>query len=689
MARLPMPGKDAGTWGDILNDYLSQAHTPDGTLKPGIISEALLDSSVQTKLNASAGTPEWADIVDKPAVMAVGASQADARAAIGAGTSNLTLGTTNSTAKAGDYQPAWADVSGKPAVIASGADQAAARAAIGAGTSNLALGTTSSTAKPGDYQPAWSDITSKPAVIGAGATQADARAAIGAVGRGELLVNVKDFGAVGDGVTDDRSELQSAIDAIPDEGGVLFFPPGTYLISGRLTRSKPIKIRGAGKSLSVLKINARDLHLNITTTSDVEVEDLGFDGDQNVVGPGVYPAVNLTDVSNAVIRNCEFRNTQANAMQVTRGESIRIAENSFHNLWYSGIYLANPGVGNRNEDIWIEKNHFDGVNIGNLGGHSAIHAFGGTDQPDSNVRIHIVSNVIVNANTIGIGLDSIDQCRISGNIIKRNELPGSIGGECIAFTGSDNVISENYCQGSGMGSAAGILCWGVAAREVDNNQIINNRATNCGQGVGYTWGVDGASITNLTIQGNHCWGNGFGIQAFTYPDVEATQENIIIGPNHLWDNGSPVEAWKNLFVIFNSDGVTGEPVVQQTVSPPQYGPTLSSGVKGYTAFDENYFYQCVDTNVWRRTALRTWGAPQTATLNFPSVAGQSFQDLTIAVAGAVPGDAVGLGVPIEAVTAGLVYSAWVSAADTVTVRAHNYTAGAIDPASGTFKATVV
>ena len=41
-------------------------------------------------------------------------TEASARSAIGAGTSNLTIGTTSSTAKAGDYQPTWAQVSGKP-----------------------------------------------------------------------------------------------------------------------------------------------------------------------------------------------------------------------------------------------------------------------------------------------------------------------------------------------------------------------------------------------------------------------------------------------------------------------------------------------------------------------------------------------------------------------------------------------
>lgn len=34
MARLPIPGSDEGSWGDILNDFLSVEHNTDGSLKP-------------------------------------------------------------------------------------------------------------------------------------------------------------------------------------------------------------------------------------------------------------------------------------------------------------------------------------------------------------------------------------------------------------------------------------------------------------------------------------------------------------------------------------------------------------------------------------------------------------------------------------------------------------------------------
>ena len=39
MARLPTPGSDDGTWGDILNDFLSQSHNPDGTLSASAIPD--------------------------------------------------------------------------------------------------------------------------------------------------------------------------------------------------------------------------------------------------------------------------------------------------------------------------------------------------------------------------------------------------------------------------------------------------------------------------------------------------------------------------------------------------------------------------------------------------------------------------------------------------------------------------
>ena len=76
----------------------------------------------------------------------------------------------------------------------------------------------------------------------------------------------------------------------------------------------------------------------------------------------------------------------------------------------------------------------------------------------------------------------------------------------------------------------------------------------------------------------------------------------------------------------------------------------------------------------------------TATLNFDLTA-LVVEDLTITVTGAASGDTVSIGVPAGSVTATVQFTGWVSAADTVTIRARTSVVGE-NPASGTFRATV-
>lgn len=77
-----------------------------------------------------------------------------------------------------------------------------------------------------------------------------------------------------------------------------------------------------------------------------------------------------------------------------------------------------------------------------------------------------------------------------------------------------------------------------------------------------------------------------------------------------------------------------------------------------------------------------------ATLNFGSIAAAASEDLTITVTGAAVGDSVSHGLP-AAPAAGIMFNAFVSATNTVTVRATNITGSPVDPASATYRATVI
>jgi hypothetical protein len=69
-------------------------------------------------------------------------------------------------------------------------------------------------------------------------------------------VTVSPYGAAGDGVTDDTLAIQAAITAAnASGGGVVFFPPGTYIVSS-LTIPATISLQGCGNGKSILQTSS-------------------------------------------------------------------------------------------------------------------------------------------------------------------------------------------------------------------------------------------------------------------------------------------------------------------------------------------------------------------------------------------------------------------------------------------------
>lgn len=135
------------------------------------------------------------------------------------------------------------------------------------------------------------------------------------------IINVRDFGAVGNGVTDDSTAFQNAIDAIASaESGVLMVPPGTFYIGTSLDLASNIQIVGAGKGITTLKgaprttPNGATVSSNILTgdsLTNVVLKDMTFDG--GIYGPsytaGNGPPLALVDFescTNVTVENCNL-----------------------------------------------------------------------------------------------------------------------------------------------------------------------------------------------------------------------------------------------------------------------------------------------------------------------------------------------------------------------------------------------
>lgn len=179
MARLPQPGSDNGTWGNILNDYLNQIHEADGTLKAGVVGAKALgatsanDGQVLVKDSAASGGIRWTTPTGGGGVITkadVGLGNVDNTSDASKPISTATQTALDAKAAASHTHTAAqiSDASATGRSVLTAADAAAARAAIGAGTgsSNLAIGTTATTAKAGNYVPTWAEVTGKPTISG-------------------------------------------------------------------------------------------------------------------------------------------------------------------------------------------------------------------------------------------------------------------------------------------------------------------------------------------------------------------------------------------------------------------------------------------------------------------------------------------------------------------------------------------
>src|SRR5262245_39137991 len=68
----------------------------------------------------------------------------------------------------------------------------------------------------------------------------------------ELCVNVRNFGAQGDGVTDDAAAIGTALTAVKASGGIVCLPPGTYLLGTPLSLSSNVTLLGAGADATTI-----------------------------------------------------------------------------------------------------------------------------------------------------------------------------------------------------------------------------------------------------------------------------------------------------------------------------------------------------------------------------------------------------------------------------------------------------
>jgi hypothetical protein len=256
---------------------------------------------------------------------------------------------------------------GSATAAAGSATAAAGSATAASGSATAAAGSATAASNSSTLAQQWADnaenvpVLTLPDRFSAKHWAAKAAASVASAASTATSLNVKDYGAVGNGTTDDTIAIQNALTAALSAGLGTFIPKGTFLVTNALNVGNQ-RIHGAGLFLS--KIIAKSASFNLSATGIIvatstdpgpTIEDFWIDVEQ----PDTAVRANLIAYPPSINVNARARSTIRN-MMITKN---RVAISATGNA--GGLIVDNVGISSFVVGVDIEG-ALDTVRINNL-----------------------------------------------------------------------------------------------------------------------------------------------------------------------------------------------------------------------------------------------------------------------------------------------------------------------------------
>lgn len=287
-------------------------------------------------------------------------------------------------------------------------------------------------------------------------------------------ISILDFGAKGDGQTDNQAAIQKAIDYAKANGKEVFIPEGTFLHSGALTLNG-VKMSGSGDG-SVLKATTYGNEAIVLKGDGAGVSDLhtigyGAPDDAGRHRSLTSCAVLVDGASNFTIENVHAEKTSGAGFFIVSGANGHVADNVIEHTKADSIHMTHAA-----HDIVVERNKI----LYSADDSIAVVSYGGADgSPVRNVTI------------------------------TDNEILYNTWGRGITVAGGTNVVVEHNSVTGGTADRAGIY---IASGEyntqavhnvrVSANTIMDGGGSVSGHGAITVYNPGGLPIDTLTIANN-------------------------------------------------------------------------------------------------------------------------------------------------------------------------------------------
>lgn len=457
------------------------------------------------------------------------------------------------------------------------------------------------------------------------------------------FVNVRDFGAVGDGMTDDLAAFVAALGVFGTAGGTLMIPAGHYILSDSLTiDAEWIRVQCDPTAI-----------IEMTSTASTGGQAVGFIG-HNGAGTATTPQREYCEWIGGTIIS-PLAGVNENALAAVRYKRVRV----------KNLNVSTAGRKAFTTQYGCNDVQVDGLTVGQTG-----NAAVSIEESCDFVGLANVS--IDDAGRWGFYIVDATKVSMSRTLVKAS------GDRAYFFSGCSDVHVDRFTvsaanghgveiqDGSGLFSFSRFNMAGIASG-FRGFYVHDNTATFAGELEIDKGTVDGAGCCNITATSAKRVALA-GVVGRNVPagvDIFAFNSLTVRPTLHRCRTEGTAHAYTINAVSMN----THEPVVVAC--------DLSTGTSGkYGGYRP-------------KSDVIANGIGGLATLDWPSISAGSTSERTFPATGAAVTDSV-LAAPVSgAIEAGLVWSAYVSAAGVVTIRLANVTSAAIDPISQQWRVTVL
>ena len=318
-----------------------------------------------------------------------------------------------------------------------------------------------------------------------------------------IYPTIKDYGAAGDGITDDSSAFSDCINA----NDVVVIPDGTYLINYEGSVSNKLIIGMGGKIITTTNIKFSNFH-------DITIYNLEIDGQS------IAPIPLYFDIGHrAHLYNCHIHHGTIICLQFSAADGAIVDNCVLHDTTDSSLsntviaFNVPVGYPTGYEELVNVVNNTECYNGGLDGIIANMHYCtitncslhdNGVRQPAAGIYANSKYNHIYANNqsyhNSGNGIDNV----YCGNLIMTNNYCSNNDGAGI-FTGDTHgaIISSNVCNSNGSHPLADVQSAGIGIGVNADSVIVSNNISNLN-----VYGIKSKTPnTQVKLSGNLCNSN--------------------------------------------------------------------------------------------------------------------------------------------------------------------------------------